>query len=215
MDRETADRIYQRLAGAYPHAGEAERHRAPPFESLILTILSAQTTDDAVDRVTGDLFARYPDARALADARQEDVEHIIHRTGFYHVKARHIISASRVLVQEYGGTVPASMDALTRLPGVGRKTANIVLYHAFGVPAGVAVDTHVFRLSKRIGLSEGTSAEKIEADLMALIPPERWGALTDLMISHGRSVCTARKPRCPECPLRDDCRYYAESYLKG
>jgi endonuclease-3 len=215
VDRETADRIYRLLLRVYPHAGEAVRHHAPPFEALILTILSAQTTDDAVDRVTGDLFSRYPDARALAEARQEDVEQIIHSTGFYRMKAKHIIGASQVLVREYGGRVPASMDALVTLPGVGRKTANIVLYHAFGIQAGVAVDTHVFRLSQRIGFSAGNSAEAIETDLMGIFPSGRWGTLTDLLISHGRAICTARKPRCPECPIRDDCRYYRDVYLQA
>lgn len=213
MDIETANRIYDTLARSYPHAGEAVRHRAPPFQVLILTILSAQTTDNAVDQVAGTLFGRYPTPEALASAQVEDVEKIIHSTGFFHVKARHITGAARKIVQEFGGSVPATMEELLTLPGVGRKTANIVLYHAFGVNRGVAVDTHVFRLAKRIGFSGGRAAGGIEADLMRWFPEDRWGTLTDLLISHGRAICMARDPRCGQCPINADCRYYHEVFV--
>ena len=148
MDKKTAGNIYQILDTAYPEASTHHRAGAPPFESLIATILSAQTTDKSVDEVIGPLFSRYPTPDALAEARVEEVEKIIHKTGFYHMKARRIIDASAMLVREYEGKVPDTMDRLLRIPGVGRKTANIVLYHSFGKQEGIAVDTHVLRLSQ-------------------------------------------------------------------
>jgi endonuclease-3 len=143
-----------------------------------------------------------------------DVERIIHSTGFYHMKARHITAASKALVDDYSGEVPDTLEELLTLPGVGRKTANIVLYHAFGRNEGVAVDTHVFRLAGRIGFSDAGTAEGIERELMRIFPQERWGVLTDLLIAHGRAVCQARNPRCPGCLIRDFCRYYHETFLK-
>jgi endonuclease-3 len=213
VDIETANQIYDTLYRSYPRAGDAVRHRAPPFQILILTILSAQTTDNAVDQVAGPLFRRYPTPEALASAQIGDVERIIHSTGFFHVKARHITGAAQKIVQEFDGSVPATMEELLTLPGVGRKTANIVLYHAFGLNRGVAVDTHVFRLAKRIGFSDGRTAEGIEADLARWFPADRWGTLTDLLISHGRTICTARDPRCGKCPINTDCRYYHEVFV--
>jgi endonuclease-3 len=215
MDRSTADRIYRILLAAYPSARDNFRHRASPFRILILTILSAQTTDTSVDKVSGELFARFPTPKALAGADPGEVEEIIHSTGFYHAKTRHIIDAAKKLEEEFSGQVPDTMDELLSIPGVGRKTANIVLNHAFGRNEGVAVDTHVRRLAQRIGFSDHDDPGRIEQDLIALFPPDRWGPVTDLLISHGRAICTARAPRCPACPIREECRYYHQVFLPG
>jgi endonuclease-3 len=167
-----------------------------------------------VDEVVRPLFARYPSPEALSEARIEDVEEIIHKTGFFHMKARRIIDASAMLVHEFAGKVPDTMNLLLRIPGVGRKTANIVLYHSFGKQEGIAVDTHVLRLSQLIGFSGNSDAAGVETDLMALFPQEKWGKLTDLMISHGRNTCIARRPKCPLCSIRQYCRYYREFFQK-
>jgi endonuclease-3 len=214
MDRKTAGNIYRILDIQYPEASTHHRAGAPPFESLIATILSAQTTDKSVDEVIGPLFSRYPTPELLAEARIDEVEKIIHKTGFFHMKARRIIDASAMLVREYGGKVPDTMEYLLMIPGVGRKTANIVLYHSFGKREGVAVDTHVLRLSQRIGFSNYSDAAGVEQDLMALFPKKEWGKLTDLMISHGRKICIARRPKCEVCSIRQLCRYYSSSYTK-
>jgi endonuclease-3 len=213
MDRETACDIYRALIGTYPEAVRGNRYRNTPFQALITTILSAQTTDRSVDMVRGLLFSRFPDPVSLARALLRDVEEIIRPTGFYHIKARRIIDASGFLVREYSGRVPDKMEDLLRIPGVGRKTANIVLYHVFGKNEGIAVDTHVLRLAGRIGFSGRKTPEEVEADLMQLFPGPAWGDLTDLLIAHGRSVCTARKPKCPECGIREGCRYYRDVFL--
>ncbi|MCE5299165.1 MAG: endonuclease III [Methanoregulaceae archaeon] len=210
MDKKKARRIFSILAGRYPDRWARERYAVSPFEVLITTILSAQTTDKSVDAVRDDLFSRFPDPQSLAMADITEVEDIIHATGFFHMKAKHIIEASRSLVERFSGTVPDTMEDLLTIPGVGRKTANIVLYHAFGKNMGVAVDTHVFRLAGRLGFSESKNAEGIEKDLMHLFPEEDWGVLTDILISHGRAVCTARKPACSICPVSHLCRYYIE-----
>jgi endonuclease-3 len=179
-----------------------------PFQILILTILSAQTTDLAVDRVRKPLFERYSTPDALAVAVPEDVEEIIHSLGFFRVKTRHIIGAARALVERYNGEVPSSMENLLTLPGVGRKTANIVLYHAFGQNEGIAVDTHVRRLAHRIGFTDSRNQDIVEKDLKPFFRREQWGMLTDLFIAHGRTLCTAQGPSCPVCPVRRFCRYY-------
>jgi len=210
MDKKKARRIFTILARRYPDRWARERYAASPFEVLITTILSAQTTDKSVDAVRDDLFSSFPDPESLAMADIAEVEEIIHSTGFFHVKAKHIIAASRSLIEQFSGTVPDTMEDLLTIPGVGRKTANIVLYHAFGENMGVAVDTHVFRLAGRLGFSESKNAEGIEKDLMHLFPAEDWGILTDILISHGRAVCTARKPACSICPVSHLCRYYQE-----
>ena len=216
MDPSIALRIYRALAKRYPEALEEDDGRpGDPFRVLISTILSAQTTDRQVDEIAPELFSRFPAPEALARASPGEVEEIIHPTGFYHVKARHIIAASRVLVRDFRGEVPAAMDGLLTLPGVGRKTANIVLARAFRLPAGIAVDTHVRRVSRRIGLSEETGPDRIERDLTALYPRELWGSINFLFITHGRTLCTARNPRCPECPVRQDCRYFRNLTKNG
>jgi endonuclease-3 len=178
------------------------RHRNP-LELLISTILSAQSTDAQVNKVTPVLFARYKTAAEFAGARREDLEALIHSTGFFHAKARAIQNASRVLLEKFGGVVPRTMDELLQLPGVGRKTANVVLSR-FGVP-GIVVDTHVRRLSRRMALTAHADPDKIEQDLMGLIPREEWSDFSLRLIYFGREVCTARRPQCPSCPLNDLC----------
>ena len=215
MDRSTAEGIYRALLAAYPSARDNERHRASPFRILILTILSAQTTDASVDKVSGELFRRFPTPKTLAAAEQGEVEEIVHSTGFYHAKARHIIGAAKKIENEFSGEVPDTMEELLTIPGVGRKTANIVLNHAFGRNEGVAVDTHVRRLAQRIGFSDHSDPAGIERDLIELFPRDRWGPLTDLLISHGRAICTARAPECQVCPIREQCRYYHQVFLPG
>ena len=201
---ELAARYYERLADAYPDAHCALDHRSP-YELLAATILSAQCTDVRVNMVTPSLFASYPTARELAAAEQEDVEEIIRSTGFFRSKAKNLIGRARALVELYGGEVPRSMDELTTLPGVGRKTANVILGNAFGQNDGVVVDTHVARLAHRLGLVTGDDPVKIERALMKLFPREQWTMLSHLLIEHGRRICDARKPRCAECFLSDIC----------
>jgi len=212
MDKQDARRIYSLLVKAYPDARESPTTvcRGTPFEVLILTILSAQTTDKAVLMVKEPLFAAYPTPEDLARAEIHDLERIIHRLGFYHAKARHIVAAAQTLITDFGGNVPTTMEELLTIPGVGRKTATIVLYHGFGKNRGVAVDTHVRRLAQRIGFSDTDDVAKIEQDLMTIFPQKEWGDLTDVFIAHGRAICDARKPLCEKCPIRQYCRYYLE-----
>jgi endonuclease-3 len=199
-----AAEIYSRLARTYPDAHCALDHRSP-FELLVATILSAQCTDKRVNMVTPALFARYPDSTALASARQEDVEELIRSAGFFRTKAANIIAMSNALVERHGGQVPADMADLVKLPGVGRKTANVILGNAFSMNEGIVVDTHVARLSNRLGFVSSDDPVKIEAALMPLFPRESWTMLSHLLIEHGRQICDARKPRCAECPLRELC----------
>lgn len=210
MIQEEANLILAILAEYYPiqndHLSFLEFEN--PFQILILTILSAQTTDKTVNKVRVPLFRKYPDACALAHASIEDVESIIRPTGFYHTKAKNIILTAKALVAHFEGEVPQSMYDLVTLPGVGRKTANIVLNHAFGQNVGIAVDTHVGRLSQRIGFSDATTPEKIEIDLMNLFDQSQWKFINYLLISHGRAVCTAKKPNCSACKIRGHCRYF-------
>mgnify|MGYP002564162432 CR=1 FL=1 len=180
-----------------------------PFELLVATILSAQTTDKRVNSITPELFGTYPTAAALADARLEDVESIIRPLGFYHVKAEHIIAVARQIVERFGGQIPQTMEELTSLPGVGRKTANVVLGNAFGVP-GFPVDTHVIRVTGRLRwrsdwASPSPDPVAIEREVTACFPPEEWTDLSHRLILHGRAICHARKPDCADCPLNDTC----------
>ena len=192
----------ERLAAIYAAATELEH--ASPFQMLIATILSAQTTDRAVNSVTPTLFRRYPDAAALAHADPAVVERMIKPTGFFHVKAKTIIAASRALCERFDGEVPRTIEELVTLPGVGRKTANVVLGAAFDLP-GFAVDTHVIRLTNRLGLTSKRDPVKIEAEITRMVPPPEWTGLSLRLILHGRRVCLARAPRCPECGLNDFC----------
>ena len=201
---EYAGRLYDTLQTTYPDA-RCELDYGNAFELLCATILSAQCTDKRVNMVTPSLFARYPDAPALAEARQEDVEELVKTTGFFRNKAKNLIAMARALVERHGGEVPRTMEELVVLPGVGRKTANVILGNAYGINEGVTVDTHVQRLSARLGLTRETDPVKIEAALMPLFPRERWGMLSHLLIFHGRRTCDARKPRCGECTLADVC----------
>jgi endonuclease-3 len=179
-----------------------------PFQILILTILSAQTTDAIVNSVAGALFSAYPTPEALARADVRDVEKIIRKCGFFHTKARNIIATAVLLRDEFGGQVPGSMADLLRLPGVGRKTANIVLNHAFGINEGIAVDTHVRRVAHRIGLTDHTDPDRIERDLMERFAKAQWGDINYLLIRHGRTRCTAKRPKCDDCVINHLCRYY-------
>jgi endonuclease III len=197
---ERARRILAILEKAHPEARCALSYRNA-FELAVATILSAQCTDERVNKVTPLLFARYPNARTLAAAPLADVEEIIRSTGFFRAKARSITGFAKGLVERHGGEVPRRMDALVPLPGVGRKTANVVLGHAFDVNEGIAVDTHVLRVTNRLGLARGDDPLKVEAQLMALVPRESWTRTTDLLIFHGRKVCDARRPACGVCPL--------------
>jgi len=172
-----------------------------PLQLLVATILSAQCTDERVNKVTPVLFARYPTAQALADADREELEQIIHSTGFYRNKAKNVQEACRRIVTEYGGEVPSNMADLLSLAGVARKTANVVLGNCYAIADGIVVDTHVKRLSERLGLTTQTDPEKIERDLMAMTPQADWIDLSHLLIFHGRRVCDARKPRCVDCPI--------------
>lgn len=203
-EKKRAQRVYRKLEKLYPDAETALTYRNP-FELLIATILSAQCTDERVNMTTPELFKAYPTPEKLADSRQEDVEKIIKSCGFYRNKARSIRAAARAIVEEHDGEVPATMEELTALPGVARKTANVVLGNAFDINVGVVVDTHVKRLSTRLGFTEQTNGDKIERDLMALFPKGKWTKLAHLLIFHGRKVCTARKPDCSSCVVNADC----------
>lgn len=192
------------LKETYPDAA-CELNFKTPIELLVATLLAAQCTDARVNLVTKTLFSKYRSARAFAEANPEQLENDIRSTGFFRQKARSIISCCREIVDRHGGRVPADMEALTQLPGVGRKTANVVLGTAMGVASGVVVDTHVKRLSMRMGLSSQTDPEKIERDLMEAIPRMDWVAFGHQMTLHGRRVCSARKPQCATCPLERVC----------
>jgi len=192
----------ERLKALYPAVSELAH--ANPFQMLVATILSAQTTDRSVNSVTPALFARYPDAAALAHANPAEVEAMIKPTGFFHVKAKTIIAASAALIERFHGEVPPRIEDLVTLPGVGRKTANVVLGVAFGIP-GFAVDTHVKRLTRRLGLTKSTDPVKIEAEVTKMLPPQEWTGFSLRLILHGRRICLARTPRCPECVLNDFC----------
>ena len=196
--------ILGRLKEEYPDAQTALDHR-DPLELLVATILSAQCTDKRVNMVTPDLFRRYPTARDYGEADLSELEEMIRSTGFFRNKAKSLKALGQALVERHDGRVPGSMAELTRLPGVGRKTANVVLGNAFGVDEGIVVDTHVGRLSRRLALSEEKSADKVERDLMELVPENDWTLWAHLLIYHGRAVCNARKPACAECVLIDLC----------
>ncbi len=197
-------RALEILEEMYPEA-KAELEFSNPYEMLVATILSAQCTDKQVNKVTPAVFARYPDANAMAEAKEEDLYPMVKSCGFK-TKAANIIAACRKIRDEYAGQVPDTMEDLTRLPGVGRKTANVVLYNAFGIPA-FAVDTHVFRVSNRIGLCKAETVEETERQMTKLIPREKWGNAHHWLIWHGRRVCKAQRPLCAECGLKDLCGY--------
>src|SRR5262245_430889 len=201
----TTRRIIETLAEQHPNA-DTELHYRNAFELLVATILSAQSTDARVNMVTPALFHKYPDAQALAKATPGEHEPVILSTGFFRQKSKALIGMAQQLVAEHGGEVPRDMEKLTKLPGVGRKTANVVLGHALGVP-GLPVDRHVLRVSNRIGIAEGDDPVKVEEQLCTALPKERWTLASDVQILHGRRVCKP-KPLCDQCSVRDDCDYF-------
>jgi len=210
MIRDKASRtteIIKRLRKAYPTAHCALNHTSA-FELLIATILSAQCTDERVNIVTSTLFRKYRGPRDFAEVAQEELENDVRSTGFFRNKAKSIRAASQRILDEFGGEVPQSMEDILSLAGVARKTANVVLGNAFGISSGVVVDTHVSRLSQRLGLTKETTPEKIELDLQALVPKKHWIMFPHWMIFHGRQICQARKPKCTECVLADLCPSY-------
>jgi endonuclease-3 len=197
--------ILDRLEGQHPDA-DTELHHSNAFELLVATILSAQSTDQRVNMVTPALFKRYPNARALAKAKTADLEPQIHSTGFFRAKSKALASMAQALVNDHGGEVPSDMSALVKLPGVGRKTANVVLGHALGVP-GLPVDRHVLRVANRIGIAESDDPEVVERQLTAAMPPDRWTRTSDTLILHGRRICRP-KPLCDQCAVQEQCEYF-------
>lgn len=207
--------ILDLLEQAHPEATCALHYRNP-FELTAATILSAQCTDERVNKVTPALFARYPNARALAAAKPEELEGIIRSTGFFRSKAKSLIGCARGLAERHGGEVPRDFAAMVELPGVGRKTASVVLGHAYDIAEGIAVDTHVLRVSNRLGIAKGDDPIEVERQLMEIIPRERWTRTTDLLIFHGRKICEARRPRCGECPVFALCRWpHRQAFAMG
>ena len=211
-DKDKVKHILEELDKAYPKAGTA-LHFSNPYQLLVATILSAQCTDKRVNDLTPSLFEKYPDAAAMARADIGELENDVRPTGFFRNKAKSLKGCTQGLVERHGGEVPADLDAMVKLPGVGRKTANLVLGEAFGIP-GLVVDTHFSRVSQRLGLTRETDAVKIEFDLMEKIPKERWTLFSNQLILHGRAICTARKPKCPECPLSPWCDYFQDASSK-
>ena len=202
--KQRVDKIIELIEKQYPNAKTALNF-TNPLEILLATILSAQTTDVTVNIVTKNLFKKYRTAEDYVNADIVELEQIIHSTGFYHNKAKNLQKCCQLLVEKFHSQVPKTMEELLELPGVARKTANIVLYNAFGITAGIAVDTHVTRLSQRLGLTQQKDQNKIEQDLMQITPKEKWMPLTDLLIFHGRNVCKAKKPNCEVCVLNKIC----------
>lgn len=204
FEKRHAAQVVRALRQCYPRAACALRHETP-LQLLVATILSAQCTDRRVNQVTPALFRQYPAAADYAAAPRAQLEQAVRSTGFFRHKARHIQAACQILVARFGGQVPARLDDLVTLPGVGRKTAHVVLGTAFGQSTGVVVDTHVTRVARRLGLTQAQTADKIEQDLMAILPRKEWIAFSHRVIEHGRQVCKARKPRCADCALRARC----------
>jgi endonuclease-3 len=199
-------RILDLLEQAHPEATCA-LHWRNPWELSAATILSAQCTDERVNMVTPELFRRFPTPQAMAAARPEEVEPIIQSTGFFRAKAKSLIGCARALVERHRGVVPRTIEEMVELPGIGRKTANVVIGHAYDVNEGIAVDTHVLRVSNRLGLARGDDPIKVEQQLMALVPRPRWTRTTDLLIFHGRKICSARRPDCGHCPVFGLCAW--------
>jgi len=202
--RELAATLSPRLAALYPDL-EISLDWDTPLELIVATVLSAQCTDERVNRVTKRLFPAYPDARAYAEAPLDELEEAVRPTGFYRNKAKHIQGLARKVLEDFDGEVPSTMEELLTLPGVARKTANVVLSNAFGVHEGIVVDTHVKRVAHRLGLTDETDPAKIERDLMGILPRDEWRSFPWWLILHGRTVCHARRPACDTCPVRDAC----------
>lgn len=211
-DNTRALQIFELLELHYPQEPLTLAARTP-LEYLVATMLSAQSTDIQVNRVTSNLFRKYHSPEDYAFANPLQLQQDIFQVGYYRQKTKHLQATCRMLLEDFNGEVPQTMDELIRLPGVGRKTANIVLNRAFGKVAGIAVDTHVFRISRRLGLSQGKTPTLVEQDLMALIPRKLWNRINRLFIAHGRTLCIARKPKCNICPLNTHCPYGAANQL--
>jgi endonuclease-3 len=209
-ERERTERIIAALNREYTTEFKIFLNHETPWQLLIATILSAQCTDNRVNIVTKDLFHKYPSIQAFAEAKQEELEKDIHSTGFYKNKAKNIIACAKTLVEQFNGEVPSDIDALTNLAGVGRKTANVVRGNIFHEPS-IVVDTHVKRISNRLGFTKEEDPVKIEFDLMKLLPKEQWIAYNIQIITLGRTICTARKPKCEECFLKEECIYFKEN----
>jgi len=203
--KEKVKRIIEILEKEFPNAKIRLNH-SNPFELLVATILSAQCTDERVNIVTSNLFEKYKTPNDFANLKQEELEKLIYSTGYYKAKAKNIISSSRMLIEKYGGKVPDTMEQLLELPGVGRKTANVILSHSFDKP-GIVVDTHVIRVTNRLGLVQTKDPVKIEFQLMEIIPKNKWVVFTHLIIAHGRKYCTSRKPKCEICPVKKYCDF--------
>ncbi|MDB5341775.1 MAG: pdg [Schlesneria sp.] len=211
--KQRARKIVRELAKTYPDAVCA-LHHTTPFQLLAATILSAQCTDERVNMVTPDLFRRWPTAVALADAAVTDVEEVVRSTGFYRAKAANLVGMAKGLVEQHGGELPRTLEELIALPGVGRKTANVLLGTAFGIASGVVVDTHVKRITKLLGLTASDNVEQIERDLMVLLPESEWVNYSHRLIHHGRQICIARRPKCLECTLLPLCERVGLPELK-
>lgn len=214
MNRENIDNILKTLSETYPQA-KCALNFGSPYELLISTILSAQCTDVRVNKVTRELYKEYNTPEKMLSLTEEELGEKIKSCGFFRSKSKHILEASRVILESYKGEVPKTMEELTKLSGVGRKTANVVLSNAFGIPA-IAVDTHVFRVSKRLGIATGNTPDKVEKELMKNIPESMWSDAHHYLIWHGRLICKSRKPDCENCPLVPWCQYfnYPEKYEK-
>ncbi|ADL08259.1 endonuclease III [Thermosediminibacter oceani] len=212
-EKERIRKILALLEESYPNATTALRYENP-FQLLVATILSAQCTDRRVNQVTARLFKKYKGPEDFARAERHELEEDIKECGLFRSKSKNIIETSRIIVEKYGGRVPDEFEELIKLPGVGRKTANVILANAFGKPA-FAVDTHVFRVARRLGFSDGKDPLGVEKDLTAKVPREYWIKAHHWLINHGRRVCTARKPKCENCVLKDSCRYYTYEYNRN
>jgi endonuclease-3 len=209
---EESQAIFQKLETVYPDA-DTELHYTNPYQLLVATILSAQCTDERVNQVTPGLFKRYPDARALARATTDELEPQIQSTGFFRMKSKALVGMANAVVSRHAGEIPPSMEELTALPGVGRKTANVVLGHALGVP-GLPVDRHVLRVANRIGIARSDDPVVVEQQLTAALPPAQWTRASDMLILHGRRVCKPR-PLCEKCVVREDCEYYRKVVIRS
>ena len=203
-EKERKASLIKAVKAAYPKAGCSLKHKGV-WQLMVATILSAQCTDERVNLTTPNLFKAYPTPKAMGEAKQEDVEKLIRSCGFYKNKAKNIIAASKIIANEHKGRVPKTMEELTNLPGVARKTANVVLGTGYGINDGIVVDTHVSRLSNRLGLSKNSEPEKIEKDLIKIVPREEWTDFSHQLIAHGRAICQARNSKCSECPLKSLC----------
>lgn len=203
MTKATSDKIIRTLSKYYPDVRPDLRYRSL-YQLAVAVVLSAQTTDRQVNGVTGELFGKYPDFAQLASARLPDVERIVRSTGFYHMKAKNIIGLARAVTREHGGRLPSTREELVRLPGIGRKSANVILSMGFGTPA-LAVDTHVIRIAGRLAYTSSRNPLEVERALTALIPERRWKLAHLVLIRHGRTLCTARRPLCDACPVRAWC----------